>query len=97
MSDSLKEKLSEGQYGHIARKTGYTRPHVSRVLRGLRGWTDTFVRTLAHVIGEPFLEVVKYLQVEWNKEENVGKRAETDETRIEKRLLRLERRSNENI
>ena len=77
-------------YSSLSRETNYTRTHVSRVLRGLKGYTDSFVRTISKVTGMKFLEVVAH--IERNKRVNRKLREEIEEKEIERKLERLERR-----
>ena len=49
--DDPSKRLSAGQFGRIARRTGLTKQHVSRVCRGLREPTFDVAKVIAEAAG----------------------------------------------
>lgn len=59
--NKLEQLLGPGNYGRIAKKSGYTRQHVGRVLRAENGTTLESARTIATAAGVTIDQLHEYI------------------------------------
>lgn len=55
--------LTQGNYGRIARLTGYSKPHISKVLRGVSGASLKCIGAIAKRTGHTFDEVRTHVEL----------------------------------